>query len=233
MRYADFLQVAEREAERFATAAAAVPPDTPVPGCPGWTVGELVEHVVGLSRGVRWFLETGHAAPPSPADVGGWFPDVPGSPGDELRAVQDGIRQAGADAVCWTLWPAASPATFWARRHAHELTVHRVDLELAAGGPVSAIGPRFAADGIDELLTYLGRPGGPLSGCTGSRLDIEVEDTGVSWSVHLPDGSAECVVTGAADQLYLALWNRGGDVIVLGDPAVLDAWRENARWTFG
>ena len=233
MRFQDYLHVADIEAGRFAAAFAAVPADTPVPGCPGWTVGELGEHVVGLSRGVRWYLESGNPAPPAPEDVGAWFPASPGPVGDELRGVQEGIRTAGPDAVCWTVWPAVSPATFWARRHAHELTVHRVDVELAAGLPVSPIAAGFAADGVDELLTYLTRPGGPLAGCAGDRLDIEVGDNGVRWSAHLPGGTGECAISGPADQLYLALWNRGGDVVVTGDPAVLDSWRTTARWTFG
>ena len=53
---------------------------------------------------------------------------------------------------------APPPRRFWARRQAHETTIHSVDAVAAALGrwPTASdvtIDPVLAADGIDELLT--------------------------------------------------------------------------------
>jgi len=42
------------------------------------------------------------------------------------------LSAAPPDLRCWTFLPAPSPLAMWARRQAHETTVHRVDAELAA-----------------------------------------------------------------------------------------------------
>src|SRR5262249_60086760 len=63
----------------------------------------------------------------------------------------------------WTFLEAPSPVAFWARRQAHETAIHRVDADQAAAGAGKAGGgapftPRFAADGIDELIMgFVGR----------------------------------------------------------------------------
>lgn len=48
-------------------------------------------------------------------------------------------------------------------------------------------------------------------------------------------GPAECVVTGPASDLYLALWNRSpltDPVLVSGDGSVLEAWQARVRVTW-
>src|ERR1019366_10224384 len=78
--------------------------------------------------------------------------------GDLFRAYRsahavlvEALVAAPPDLRCWTFLPAPSPLAFWARRQAHETTIHRVDAELASG-PVAPVTPEFAADGLDELL---------------------------------------------------------------------------------
>src|SRR5207253_6141411 len=77
---------------------------------------------------IEWFLE-GHAA--------------------LVRA----LRESDPALQCWTFLPARSPLTMWARRQAHETSIHRVDGELAHDGPITSFPPAFANDGIDELLS--------------------------------------------------------------------------------
>ncbi|MFI9388328.1 maleylpyruvate isomerase family mycothiol-dependent enzyme [Kutzneria sp. NPDC052558] len=201
----DHLGIARLETERFIAAATRVPPSAAVPACPGWTVAELVAHVVGLARGAGWYIRTGSPSPPTPAQIADWFApyDL-----DELRRVDDVLATAQPGPRCWTVWPSASPLEFWSRRHAHELTIHRVDLELAAGLPVTEPDEAFAADGIDELATYLRRVRG---------LDVWPTDDGVRFEGRL--------IAGPPATLYLQLWNR-----IPGAPA---SWRDRAKWTFG
>ncbi len=52
---------------------------------------------------------------------------------------------------------APAPREFWARRQAHETTIHMVDAQSALLGRVpstdeAGISSAFAADGLDELL---------------------------------------------------------------------------------
>ena len=61
-----------------------------------------------------------------------------------------------------------APREFWARRQAHETTIHRADAVAAGLGrrPRSAeldLDPAFAVDGLDELLTGFLR--GAVPGC--------------------------------------------------------------------
>lgn len=48
-------------------------------------------------------------------------------------------------------WAGIPTSGFWARRMAHELTVHRADAALAVGQPYE-VAPEIAADAIDEWL---------------------------------------------------------------------------------
>ena len=64
------------------------------------------------------------------------------------RLIQAG-REAGSDPV-WT-FTGSRPASFWARRMAHETAVHRADAEITVGRQPE-IDADIAVDGIDEWL---------------------------------------------------------------------------------
>ncbi len=204
---------------------------------------------------------------PADSDLLAWFTEG-------HAALVRTLREAPADVRCWSFLPAPSPLAFWARRQAHETAIHRVDAEQAAaaspdaaggdgtdgglagaggtsgahGGGVTPLEGRFAADGIDELLTgflarsmrrgrWQGRPG---------RLAIRARDGEgeAGWLVvTAPDGAsvsrgagpADCEVTGPAASLYLAVWNRGpaAGLDVRGDPGFLADLRDglHVRWS--
>lgn len=74
-------------------------------------------------------------------------------------------------------------------------------------------------------------------------MGVECTDDAGGWVLSIgPDGvttsvgagAADCTVRGAASDLYLALWNRGGDerLRVDGDRAVLDSFGDavQVRW---
>lgn len=89
---------------------------------------------------------------------------------------------------CWTFLPTAppSPVAFWARRQAHETTVHRMDAEAALGVLFSAVEPEFAEDGVDELLTgFHARPRSRVRTAEPKVVRVRAADTGGVWTVHL------------------------------------------------
>jgi hypothetical protein len=128
--------------------------------------------------------------------------------------------------------PAAEKtAASWARRQAHELVVHRMDLEAAVGIPHAPVDADLAEDGVDELLTVVVPRWAhtePLSSAQATAA-VTATDTGRSWSIGIaqgavtvqPDrsGTEDAHLQGDATQLLLRLWGRPADVVVDGDPA--------------
>jgi uncharacterized protein (TIGR03083 family) len=236
---------------RLADAAGAAGPDAAVPSCPEWVVRDLVRHqggvhrwaagIVGGPRPEAWNVDLDDVvgAWPADADLIGWFDDGLGRLAEVLSAADPGVR-------CWAFLPAPSPLAMWARRQAHETAVHSVDAELAAGRPVAAFPAPFAADGISELLEcFVARGGRPRSE-TPRLLRVRCSDAPGDWLVRIgPDGAettaadgadcADCVVTGAADDIYLALWSRrpASRLSVAGDRGVLDLFLDKVhiRWS--
>ncbi len=179
---------------------------------------------------------------PSDAEVVEWFEQG-------HAALVAALSKADPDVACWTFLRAPSPLAMWARRQAHETAVHRVDAELAAGGPLSALSPPFAADGIDELLScFITRGRGGLQADPRRSFRVQCIDTAAAWLVTIgadrvetaggtagPPGTAECEVTGRAADLYLALWSRQttAGLEVEGDGQVLELFldRVHVRWS--
>ena len=119
-----------------------------VPGCPGWDVGDLVEHTAIVHRHKTQILEEGWlegspdpVRPPGRRRLLYWFES-----GAE-RLVR-ALRDLKPDDPIST-WDAENETVgFWYRRMAHETFIHRIDAEQAHG-----IEPEtdsaLALDGID------------------------------------------------------------------------------------
>ena len=250
MNIGEHLSHLDDASERLGTAAASAGLDAEVPSCPDWVVRDLVRHQGGIHR---W--ATAYVAGPctrrqdvdfdvvaaAPADPGllGWFADGHAKLAETLRA-------ADPDVDCWTFFGAPSPLAFWARRQAHETTVHRVDAELAAGWQPTSVPAAFAADGVDELLSgFVTRPTGQLRSDPARLLRISCTDDPAGWLVSIEpdrvtttstadsDGAAraDCHVRGTADDLYLALWNRRptSGLRIEGDPGVLALFTDKVK----
>ncbi|GLL08679.1 maleylpyruvate isomerase family mycothiol-dependent enzyme [Dactylosporangium matsuzakiense] len=230
--------------------------DAPVPTCPEWTVRELVQHVGYVHRWAAAYVRSGRSAiltDDEEADAVGPFPEDPALL-DWFQAghtaLVDVLRAAPADTACWHFLPAESPLAFWARRQAHETTIHRADLQGAVGS-IAGVEADLGLDGIDELLMgFYGARGRRLRSevdCTLSVLatDGASADGPHAWTVTMtPVGAtivrglsddADCTLRGPSSALYLALWNRRttADLDVQGSAAVLEVWRDRAtiRWT--
>ena len=235
-------------AEALGAAAATAGLEAQVPTCPDWTVRDLVGHLGGVHRWAASFVESTRTEPPGKDD------GLQQPPGDDelLDWFRDGhthlvkVLEAADDTIeCWTFLPAPFPRAFWARRQAHETTIHHADVAGAAGEPIN-IDPALAVDGLDELLLgFFARQRGRLLADPGVTLGVRVTDAGESdaWTVRIGpqgrqvdrgSGHGDLVVSGNAVDVYLFLWNRAGTdhVDLTGEERVLDIWREKARITW-
>lgn len=247
MEIAEHINAIEEQGIALADAAQRAGLDARVPTCPDWAVRDLVAHQGQVHRWAGTYVATGRT------DPGVELEDVPGD--EELlgwfrqghAGLVDALKNAPPDLGAWAFLPAPSPLAFWARRQAHETTVHRADAEAAAGAQLD-VEPALAVDGVDELLMgfYAGPGRRRLLADPPLTLGIRTTDTSPedSWSLVIgPEGrettrghaDGDCVVSATASDIYLFLWNRRdrGAVQISGDAAVLDLWQERARIAWG
>jgi len=198
--------------------------ERPVPTCPGWTFRQLATHV---GRGHRWaaqIVATRATAPIPMREVAdGKFPEDPARHAPWLNAgadqVIEAVTAAGGD-LAWTM-TGMRPASFWARRRAHEAAVHLADAQLAAGRDVD-LAPDAAADAVDEWLaliaagaegtTDLARERARELGGDGQSLHFHATDPGLS-------GTGEWLVTRTPSGITVSRGHGKADVAVRG-PAV-------------
>nr|WP_246400823.1 maleylpyruvate isomerase N-terminal domain-containing protein [Jiangella mangrovi] len=221
----------------------------PVPTCPRWDVRALVTHQGMVHRWAAAHLrgEKDHdtqasvtAAAAAP-DLLAWF-----AAGLDALTATIAATPDDAEAMVF-LKDAPPPRRFWARRQAHETTIHSADALAAALGrvPVAAdldIAAELAADGVDELLSgFITRGRGKLSTDEPYTIAVRATDTGDAWTLRVePDsltttagagagGPADAELSGTALQLYLGLWNRGDELTATGRANVLRDWRAQVR----
>jgi uncharacterized protein (TIGR03083 family) len=179
------------------------------------------------------------AAAEAAADLLGWY-------SEGLTALVDTLHATPPDAKAKVfLNDAPPPRRFWARRQAHETTIHSVDAISARRGRWARasdadIDPVLAADGIDELLTgFVTRGRGRLHAAEPYTVLVRTDDTGHAWAVRISDGPivttpggadrSDVVFSGTAVQLYLSLWNRADEITTNGRPDVVGQWRSYVR----
>jgi uncharacterized protein (TIGR03083 family) len=238
--------IAEAGAELAARAGAA-DPGAPVPTCPGWAVPELVAHQGMVHRWAAGNLRLDDAPVPDEAEI------LRTVPADQLmpwfmtglRGLLETLRTVNPGVEALVFLPDAPPPRhFWARRQAHETTIHSVDALAAALGRTptageAAVDPDVAVDGIDELVTgFFPRGRSKLADQAPLTMAIAPTDSGRRWTLTVADdrlttvreelADVETVLTGSAAELYLGLWNRGEEITESGRP-VLEQWRERQR----
>jgi uncharacterized protein (TIGR03083 family) len=257
---AQHIDVVAAEGAKFAAAGRRADFDAAVPSCPGWNVRDLVRHLgeihlwaagnVAQRPGSRLDVEDREELArqwpdlaefwPDDADLVDWYQRT----NDNLVAV---LRSAPADVAADTFLPAPSPLAMWARRQAHETSIHRFDAEIASG-PATSYDPLLAADGIDELLYGFYRAversrKRPIQVNGEKLIHVHADDTDNDWYMHLSPnsiswapagGEADLTITGTASDLYKSLWNRGNDssIAASGERRLLEAWHDHTgvRW---
>ncbi|MFF8380198.1 maleylpyruvate isomerase family mycothiol-dependent enzyme [Streptomyces sp. NPDC015661] len=247
MKITEYIEALESAGRGLADAAAEAGLDAEVPTCPGWRVRDLVRHTAMVHRWATTLVAEARTA---------YHPGDGETPldGEELLThFREGhallvaaLRAAPETLECWTFLPAPSPLAFWARRQAHETTVHRSDAESALPSGPGAVDPAIAADGIDELFgAFHSRDRSRVRTEEPRTLRVRATDTGDVWTVHLSatepprtergaGSAADTELSGPVDRLYLALWNRVplASVTLTGDQGLARLWRETSAITW-
>jgi len=229
------IEAVVEEGERFGILAAELADagrlDVVVPWVPAWTARDLVGHLGTVHRWATAIVQAGttdgppRSTHPPDDDLLGWYAAGHTS---LVRA----LREVPPDSPAWHMSPAAPKvAGSWARRQAHELAVHRMDLEAAAGVEHAPLDPALADDGVDELLSIIVPRWAHTEPLAGAETIVAVAslDTGRQWEVRVArgevtiapswTGAADATVTGDGTALLRHLWGRPGNVRVDGDAA--------------
>jgi len=199
----------------------------------GWDRTQLLEHVAHVHARIRAQLEAGPAERIR-------FSEVPAPPGGDALArtfsqgVDDLVHllEEMDVAIDWPTWAGQQPGTFFPRRMAQEMSIHRWD---AVGGDIEAA---LAVDGVTELLELFA-PRLPTErfGSTTGTLHLHATDVEGEWLVQLgPDrvtfqlghAKGDVALRGRASDLLLWAWNRApvdDRFEVFGDLTLLGAWR--------
>ncbi len=237
-------QIADESARLLATDPATL--GHGIPHIEGWTVGDVVGHTGWVARYVTLMQTATPDDPPSrslipnpPAgsDVLGWAADAVQSLNDALEASDpDTMRPSFAGAV---------PASWWVRRMAHELSMHRWDIDAATGtaGPINSA---ISVDGIDEIFEVFVpiRMRFETLAASGETMHLHSteEDEGAGeWTATLLADSVEwehshskgdVAVRGTASDLLLMMWSRipASRLEVFGDASIIDRWQEAAAF---
>ena len=237
---------------RLVELARAAGPDAPVPTCPTWDVRALLAHQAMVHRWAAANVRGDDPdSVPNQTTIRTTVDDIESYYRDGHAGLLAALRSAPDDLQAMTfLNDAPAPRHFWARRQAHETTIHMVDALAASLGRVpasdeAAIGRAVALDGIDELLCgFFTRGTSKLYDGDEYTLAVAPSDAESRWVVHVAAkltvradadealAEADATTTGTADQLYLGLWNRGDEVSASGRADVLDRWRatQRVRW---
>lgn len=250
MEITEHIQTLAAEGRLLADAAGEAGPQARVPTCPGWQVRDLLRHTAMVHAWAAVFVAQGHTSyvPDSgESELDG--PELLAHFRDGHRFLVEALENAPQDLECWTFLSAPSPLAFWARRQAHETTIHRVDAESARGGALSPIASAHALDGVDELLRGMhARPKSRVRTEAPRTLRVRATDTDAVWTVRLspeppsavrergpvPAAPVDCELSAAAETLYLTLWNRLPltALTVTGDPGLARLWRDDSSITW-
>ena len=241
MEHTQYIAAIRREGEAFVAAARKAGYDAPVPSCPNWRVEDLCSHIGRVHHWVADIIETRPADPKAhwSATVAPAAAAVIDYEAEGYVRLADALESAGPKDAVWT-WTPDRTTGFWARRQAHELAVHRWDVQGAVGSP-EPIERELAVDGIQEVFDILpARPRSePITG-NGETIHLHCTDGAGEWLVKMePEGlvvtnehaKGDVAARGSASDLLLLIWGRiAPDAVeVFGDASLLTNWQDLAR----
>ncbi len=223
--------------------------ETPVPTCPGWTIGDIADHMADSWNFWSRVVADGIAERGRLQEI-----EAPtGLTGDLLldwlatshNALYSALADAAPDQPAWS-WAGPKLDVAWVRRRmVHLSSLHLWDLAHAVDDPYE-IPTNIAADGIDEfLMWFMGRQRGEGEMKVGGTVHLHCTDTddsdvaGGEWfvsSVKEPTCTftrehrkGDAAIRGRAHDLQLWLWRRNGEkptaVEIIGDPVVARRFR--------
>ena len=241
-------------ARDLAEVAAIVGAQSPVPACPGWTIRQLVAHVIsGLSGWYTYNLTHG-ADPLDYAASWNSQPALPRENAPRLARLVEAADEFGElvhsidlDAPCH-VFQSRRTARAWLQRAATETAIHLRDAQEVLGEIDSWPAERAIAS-IDETLRVMWHGALLLRGdlqaerVPDEAIAVTAVDLGLVWLVRktpadfvveLLDQTAAPAglsVSGRSEALIPWLWGRTPTfrLDITGDPARVDAWNLSAR----
>jgi uncharacterized protein (TIGR03083 family) len=232
--YSELVAAVRREGAGI-LAAASLGLDAHVTTCPDWDVEALVRHISRVYARAEYVVS--HRITQRPEE----FPAAPdGDPLAVLESMLDdlvtALQEADADTSLFVWADNVEPnATFWARRMAHESSVHRFDAQIAHAMP-QPIDAELAADGIDEFIDVMTPVIFDRNGGTGPMGTVQLLSTDdVSWCLGLEPDSVERLevvsepdasARGTSSTLLLAAYGRvpWTSLTIEGDIELLNKW---------
>jgi len=203
-----WLDLLEKQTDRFAAVLDDGDLAAAVPACPDWTLADLGEHVRQVHIWATHAITAGNpdgTPPPGPLERA---PLVAGYR-SAARHLLDVLASTPPDGLAWTFGP-EQVSQFWRRRQLHEVNVHLHDALAAVGRAAEwSVTPELAWDGVDEVATMfyprqvrLGRIE-PLNG----TLRLRATDL-PGRSIDVGAGEPVVEVAAPAAELTLMLWKR-------------------------
>jgi len=230
--------IAERSAAFREAVAAADDLAARVPGCPDWSLRDLVAHLGAVQRFWAVVVAAGPAdAPPSAEAIGDQTPhgDLVEWLAESTRLLLAALRAADPELGCWAWWAASgAPMTVAAvaRHQVQEAAVHAYDAQETIGKP-EPLPASVAVDGVPEFLevglgsmgTWPHRPARiAMSAVEGPTWVLDLTPSGARTD---PAAGGEPLVTlrGPASDLVLACYGRIplDRLLVDGDRATAEA----------
>jgi uncharacterized protein (TIGR03083 family) len=222
LSFPEFLSlVDDRSAALRDAVVAASDLDARVPGCPEWSLRDLVAHLGEVQRFWSVVVRAGTADGPPPSDaVADTQPhgDLLEWSAESTRLLLAALGEVGPDAAAWTWWgisDAPMTAGAVARHQVEEAAVHAYDAQETSGKP-EPIPATVAADGVAEFLQVTFGSEGPWPHRPARVVFAAIE--GPSWTLDLTPagakldpsegGDAVATVHGTASDILLALFGR-------------------------
>ncbi|MEV6200883.1 maleylpyruvate isomerase N-terminal domain-containing protein [Streptomyces sp. NPDC051771] len=234
-------------ASRYAHTVRDADPATPVPTCPGWTLGDLTRHL-GTVHG--WAAHLVTVRPATRVRAAGLALDAPADPAAYpawFAARAEGFaaaaRAADPAAPVWS--PGAEPYVRHYPRHVlAETVVHLADAEIALTGTARPLAPGTAAEALDHYLAtaphipWIAEPLAHLDR-DGAVLRLDARDSGAAWTLVLGGGGFAWSRGGGGTEPTATVTADAGDLLLLlhrrydaddprftlaGDRGLLDDW---------
>lgn len=230
----DRITIIETEAQRFADVLTQADPDARVPTCPDWSAAQLLWHLTGVHR---FWAEVLRQDPqgddavealeqddvPAPATVAEMLPLREQATADLLAQ----LRTLSDDEARWSWWDPDQTVGFTRRMQTYEAIMHRVDAELAAGVPVTAIEPEAAAGAIDHCVDVMwGWMADWADYEPFATIELVATDTGQRWPVEIGHWFGVGPVSGNSFDEIRAVRANGADPTgtVVGPLEQLSRW---------
>jgi uncharacterized protein (TIGR03083 family) len=236
LSFPDMLALIDDRSFALREAAAQAGLAAQVPGCPDWTVSDLVTHLGHVQLFWAAVVVVGPAdAPPGDDVIGDREPhgDLLTWAADATGKLVRALEEAGPDRNCWTWWEevamAPNTSAAIARHQVQEAGVHAFDAQQAAGHSLP-LPADVAADGVNEYITVELPTNGPWpyepatiileTGAGGSWL-LDLGTNGLHVLEGDEHGGAKPTATITADpsDMVLAFYRRdtAHDLQITGD----------------